>query len=96
MLVVTKKVNDAPQIAHIESFEKMREFVGGYVESVHIALNIMMICNEEGKLDGLPQNFIMGTDTIVGDVLFIGYTSTGDFRSLTNQEISIVIAMFLI
>lgn len=96
MLVVTKKVNDAPQIAHIEDFKAMQEFVGGYVESVTLSVGVTMLCNEEGKLDGLPPNFIMGTDTIVGDVLFIGHTSDGDFRSLTNKEISIVIAMFLI
>lgn len=63
-----------------ESFtlEELQGFVGGWIQIVSAAKNIHIICNEEGKLIGLPRNVLATpiwiqyfgyTDTLCGDVL---------------------------
>ena len=36
--------------------EELQHAVGGYIEAVYLPDGKVMIVNEEGKLDGLPQN----------------------------------------
>jgi hypothetical protein len=39
------------------SLDEMQQFVGGYIEMVESAdSRLMLVCNEEGKLLGLPVN----------------------------------------
>lgn len=63
--------------------EELKAIVNGYIEIVGIEYNgefVHLVCNEEGKLDGLPFNqkateiAIKGGlfDEIVGDVLICG------------------------
>lgn len=62
------------------SLEEMQKAVGGYVQILRMDLDgipRILICNEEGKLEGLPVNDTVtalvrsagGFDEIVGDVL---------------------------
>jgi hypothetical protein len=58
------------------NLEELQKYVGGYIERVQIAPNTDMICNEEGKLKGLPVNhaatlLVHMTQIIVGDVLVV-------------------------
>lgn len=36
------------------TLEAMQEFVGGYIEVINITDKILLVCNEEGKMRGLP------------------------------------------
>ncbi len=59
------------------SLKNLQSHVGGPIEMVYIRNRVAIICNEEGKLRGLPFNFHVtfrgGTrDDIVGDVIIIG------------------------
>lgn len=54
------------------NLENLQRFVGGYIEVVHVTQNIVMICNEEGKLRNLEPNFRWLYDVIVGPVIFCG------------------------
>lgn len=54
------------------NLENLQKFVGGYIEAVPVTRNIVMICNEEGKLKGLEPNFGWLGDVIVGPVIFCG------------------------
>ena len=57
--------------------EELQEIVGGYIEVIYLNGNggRLMVCNEEGKLNGLPYNekatwlYGHGNDHVVGDVL---------------------------
>lgn len=59
------------------SLEFMQSVVGGYIEIAHIGNNMLLVCNEEGKLIGLPLNTAATVfcaahgfnDTIVGNVI---------------------------
>jgi len=64
------------------SLEEMQKIVGGYIEIIQLGNGMVMIMNEEGKLDGLPVNNLASElaqpvlqtyDRIVGDVLVCSY-----------------------
>lgn len=65
--------------------------VGGYIEVIRLADGALIVCNEEGKLQGLPVNRILRDDaetkmdTLVGNILIL-YASEGssDFSSLPD------------
>ena len=44
------------------------------------------VCNEEGKLMGLPGNRRLGNDVIAGTFFLAGDTPDGDFCSLTQEQ----------
>ena len=50
----------------------LQEAVGGYIETVSLASDAVVICNEEGRLMGLPHNTrFVGVD-FVGPILIAG------------------------
>ena len=55
-----------------DSLESLQDAVEGYIETVPLEGNVVLICNEEGKLIGLDRNFLLGNDWIVGTVIIIG------------------------
>lgn len=74
--------------------------VKGYIEVVPSGIdNIVIICNEEGKLNGMKKNFTLlvddgdelvpSDDCISGPALFVGVKGD-EFRSLTPEEIVMV------
>jgi hypothetical protein len=67
----------------IEStYENIREAIGGYLEIAPTPGSpFVMLCNEHGKLDGLPFNFIANQlanryrdweDPLMGNVVLVG------------------------
>ena len=54
------------------TLENLQKTVEGYIETVTIASNCVIICNEEGRLKGLPHNCtICGVD-FVGTIIICG------------------------
>jgi hypothetical protein len=60
------------------NLKEMQEIVGGHIEFVYLQNNIILVVNEEGKLNNLPVNEIVTSfyypiikDVIVGNVLLI-------------------------
>ena len=50
----------------------------------------MIICNENGKLEGLEGNRRFENDIIVGDFFIATDGGDGDFTSLTDDEINML------
>jgi len=65
------------------TLEAFQEAVGGYIETVGLDTSAVLICNEEGKLAGLPANRQVGGDTIAGTFLIAG-AEDGEFCSLSD------------
>lgn len=71
------KKNVEPSNGTDFSLDELRGFVGGHIELVRLSKSQVMVVNEEGKVDDLPQNEnatmlvnIAGIrDVIVGNVL---------------------------
>ena len=69
---------------------EMQEIVGGYIECVRFGIkNILIVCNEEGKLQNLKPNFMFNGDVIVGDVFFCS-DGEEEFESLSEEQIEFV------
>ena len=89
--IVLKKVGKIPEIMNIENtLEAKQELVGGLIEVVGgLKDNILLICNEEGKLANLLPNLMFDFDYIAGDCFFVGDDyENGDFKSLTDKQIN--------
>lgn len=68
--------------------------VGGKTERVYNQDGTFILCNEEGKLEGLPANRrIDGGGVLVGNFFVIG-EGEENFRSLTEEEIQKYLARF--
>lgn len=62
-----------PRIDHIENtLEAMQGIVGGYIETFTFAEDACIVCNEEGRLQGLaPCMKLLGVD-FVGTCMVVG------------------------
>lgn len=77
----------APYIAVLpNTLDALQAAVGGLIEIVYLGSNLVLICNEEGKLMGLPVNRRLGNDIIVGTFLIAGVKGY-DFCSLSDADI---------
>ena len=88
--IVLKKVGENPEIMNIENtLERKQELVGGLIEVVPVLDDVLLVCNEEGKLENLLPNLIFPYDYIAGDCFFVGDDyKNGDFKSLTDEQIT--------
>ncbi len=95
MRAIIKEVGKAPVIRDIDNtLDALKTLVGGYIEVVTMEDNILLICNEEGKMQGLPPNFSMGYDVIVGTAVFVSYDGKEDFTSLNDWQIEYLMGKF--
>ena len=95
MRVLVKEVGKAPKIMDIENaLESLKSLVGGYIEVVSMEDNILLICNEEGKMQGLPPNFSMGYDVIVGTAVFVSFDGKEDFTDLNDWQLEYLFGKF--
>ena len=82
------------------SLDSLQKEVDGYIEVLNIAPDICLICNEEGKIRNMPLNRSVRDENgkvfevIAGDFAICGETPDGDFRSLTQDELSKYKEMF--
>lgn len=77
-----------PYIGEVENtLEGLQKAVGGYIETVFQEDYVLLVCNEEGKLIGLPGNRSLGNDIIAGAFFVVGSNDDGDFVSLTEDKI---------
>ncbi len=70
------------------TLEAKQELVGGLIEEVHIHGDdeVALICNEEGKIYGLPYNRDIGYDIIAGPFLIVGI-DRDNYKSLNEKQI---------
>lgn len=94
MKVIVKEVGKKAEVREIANeLEASQKIVGGYIEVVQVDADVLMVCDEEGKLKGKPYNFDLGRDIIVGDVLFV--QSYGeDFTDLNEANIEKLLKYF--
>lgn len=94
MRAIIKEVGKSPEVKEIENeLAEFQRLVGGYIEVVHLG-DILLICNEEGKLKELPKNFRIGNDVIAGTAVFVGFNNDGDFTSLDDFQLEYIMSKF--
>jgi hypothetical protein len=88
-----------------EIYPFLSQTVGGYIEAVPLETNCTMYINEEGKLRGLPINYVANLlahklnsglreyDYIVGNAVICGpLDGAGYDTSMTEQEYATIVA----
>lgn len=92
--VLFKRVGYSTMVKCIpNTLEAFQGLVGGYIETVGgLGGDLVLVVNEEGKLKGLdPHLLTENYDVLVGDVIVTAYDGEGDFRDLTDEEITTAI-----
>ena len=94
ILVIIKDPGQKPRVepAFENTLENMQKTVGGYIETVTLATDLIFICDEEGRLKDYEHNCsICGVD-FVGTVIAVG--SKGEnFASLKAKNVPQVLRM---
>ena len=89
--VVRKEPGNLPEIAEIENtLETVQREVGGYIETVTIANDCVIICNEEGLINGEKFNVNFLGLQFFGTILISG-REKDIFASLTPK----ILALFM-
>lgn len=83
MKVIYKAPGCAPEPRDISNtLEELQSAVGGYIETFSFATDAVVICNEEGRLMGLPHNCEFLGVGFVGPILIVGRDGE-EFADLT-------------
>ena len=73
MKAILKNPGCAPELIDIDNTLKaLQAEVGGYIETVTIASDAVVICNEEGRLRGMSYNCLFFGMVFVGTILVVG------------------------
>lgn len=87
MRVMSKEPGKGWKIAEIENtLEALQQGVGGKLEAVTLASDACILCNEEGRLLGMPYNITICGVSFVGPLLIVGIAGE-DFAGLTEQQV---------
>ena len=84
---MSKEPGKGWKVAEIENtLEALQQGVGGKLEAVTLASDACILCNEEGRLLGVPYNITICGVSFVGPLLIVGIAGE-DFAGLTEQQV---------
>ncbi|MBR1780471.1 MAG: DUF3846 domain-containing protein [Oscillospiraceae bacterium] len=74
ILVLVKQPGKAPHHVWLSNrLESLQGYVGGYIETVTLATDLVVICNEEGRLlKGMKPNCTICGVNFVGPIIMAG------------------------
>jgi len=59
-------------VSCLNELKTLQSLVDGNIEVLPVATKLLIICNEEGKLLGLPYNCTLLGETLVGTIVLVG------------------------
>lgn len=84
--VIAVKPYSAPAPLRIENtLQAFQDFVGGYIETITIADDLCIVCNEDGRLMNLPPNCTICGVAFVGNIMIVK-TDGAEFTDMTDEE----------
>lgn len=63
----------------------LQQEVGGYLESVTLAEDVCVLCDEEGRMKGKPYNTTVCGVSFVGTILIVGVAGE-ELADLTEKQ----------
>ena len=87
--VIYKEVGKEPKVIEIEdTLEAQQKLVEGLIEVVPYKDNLLLICNEEGKINNLAPNLQFDYDYIAGNCFIVGDDFENEaFKSVEDKQI---------
>ncbi len=94
MQIYLCKQGEPGQLTEVKNeLKDLQETVGGYIEVVRLQSNLILICNDESKLNGsLPNRWCRG-DIICGDFFFCGVDGE-DFCDVPEDLLPVINAFY--
>lgn len=101
--VVVVRTGQRPKVEFIEDdISVLRHIVGGTISTVPLMYNVLIVLNDEGKINGKckPNRHIFDhsgnrIDTVWGDFFIVQICPFDDeFHSLTDEQVNKCISMF--
>ena len=94
ILAIVKEPGKMPRVEPLfeNSLHSLQETVGGCIETVTLCSDLVIICNEEGRLMGQPHNCEVAGVDFVGTIVAVG-TKGEDFASLKASLVPGVLKM---
>ena len=93
MLVIRKDPGQPPELVEMENtLEALQQAVGGYIETVTFCVDAAIVCNEEGRLRGLPYNCNFMDISFVGPILIVGVDGD-EMCSLDDGNAALILHM---
>ena len=81
-----KEPGKSGEVREIENtLEALQKIVGGYIETVTLLSDLVIICNEEGRILNLPYNCNICGVEFVGTIIFAGIDGE-DFGDVPVRE----------
>lgn len=74
MIVLKKEPGKDPVLTDIDNtLESFQKNVGGYIETVTLTEELVIVCNEEGRIQSLPYNCtLLRAVDFYGTILVVG------------------------
>lgn len=96
MKIVVVEPYKTPYVKEIDGeLKTMQNIVGGYIQMVYLTNEVALICNEEGKIKGLPRNrTLFEMQDINAGTFFICGIDQDDFASLKDEQAEYYIAKY--
>lgn len=93
MRSLIKRPGEGWTVTEIQNeLEPLQKAVGGHLEAVTLWADGCVLCNEEGRIKGMPYNTTICGVSFVGPILIVG-TAGEDFSDLTEQQEAALRAM---
>ena len=94
ILVIIKEPGKEPVVEPLfdNDLKAFQEAVGGYIETVTLATDLVIICNEEGRLKGLPHNTTVFGVEFCGTIIAAGVKGE-EFASIKASVVPTVLRM---
>lgn len=87
MDVLVFRTQSAPRLEHIPNeLDSMQGIVGGYIEPICLDDDLILVCNEEGRLRDLPPTARCAAGDIAGPC-FVVKNGDEDFVGLTAEDV---------
>ncbi|MBL5830871.1 DUF3846 domain-containing protein [Bacillus sporothermodurans] len=84
-----------------DTYNIIKNAVGGYVEALRLSDTCTLWVNEEGKINDLKPNFQLldragiPQDYVVGNVIFTGVDDNGSTVGLTEEDLKLIEKRFI-
>lgn len=87
--------NGAKEMEVENTLEGLQQFVGGYIECINLTEELVLVCNEEGKINGMSISTIWLEDgevveMIAGPCLVCRSDEEGEFVSIMDSDINVI------
>lgn len=84
--VMIKEPGKVPEFRNVpDELKAFQDLVGGYIETVTIATDLLIVCNEECRILGMPYNCTVGGYDFFGPIVIVGF-SGDEFTDLPLSD----------